>query len=105
MSESQPETPSEEAAEFQPPTAESSDDDKVAYVLPILLELCPNPVDLVNLLVPISAAALEQVKAEPEHVTAYFFKVTQLMDKADAEKQPAAPAVTEEPGTGETQPS
>ena len=90
----------EETAEFQPPTAESTDLEKVEYVLPIIMELCPQPVDMLNLLVPIVAAALEKVGAQPEHVTAFFFRVTGLLDQKDA--QPGQP-VTGASGDPEVQ--
>jgi hypothetical protein len=55
-------------------------------VLQLLMARCANPRQLLDVLVPITAAALERTRAEPEDVRRFFLRVTALLDEHEAQK-------------------
>lgn len=55
----------------------------VKAVLAPLLRDCRTPGEVLAVLVPVCAAALHHVKAEPAHVVQFFQRVTALLDQAD----------------------
>jgi hypothetical protein len=55
----------------------------VEEVLGVLTARCAGPNELLRVLVPICAAALQHVKAEPDDVVQFFHRVTALLDEGE----------------------
>ena len=62
-------------------------DEKVEAVTNLLLELAATPEEALEILVPVSAAALDVLKAEPVHVQNFFLRVTRLLDYAESKRK------------------
>lgn len=58
----------------------------VGEVVELLCSRCGTPSEMLEILVPVVAAALDRVKVEPEHIPQFFFRVTALLDQADRKR-------------------
>lgn len=57
----------------------------VEEVVELLCSRCSTPIEMIDVLVPVVAAALWRVKTQPQDIPKFFFRVTGLLDKADRE--------------------